>query len=364
MEKESPMQIVSPRSPTGSPRKMMQVVSPGSPNSVSGSPRKLMQVESPRSPTASPRKMPGSPKSGSGSPRKMQVESPRSPTSSPKKMQVEFSKVMDSPMADSEKTPRGEAARRSRKSVDRFVGSSPVIVKTKNNVEPRGSGIPLGEISKIAEKLYKVAVKDDALKRLHRILFGSDGTSTTRKKEIRTWNGTSSDATKKQMQTGLAGAKSVAMLKDICGILNLATGGDRSNLETRIFDFLVKPTGSTAPIAAKKKSKSKISKKVSTKKPSSGSSSFSAFMKKRLPEIKAQAGGSMNAKDITELLTMEWARMTKDEKEEYSVPSGKVEKVKKIITKKPVSEEESSSSSSGESDSSEDSSSSSSSEND
>jgi len=256
----------------------------------------------------------------------------------------------------------GETRQRSRKTVDRIGMSPEVKVSKKFRPTPAsGSGIKLGEISKIADKLYKVAVKDDALKRLHRILYGSDGTATGRKKEIRLWNGTNDESTKASMMTGLAGAKSVQMLKDICGYLSLATGGDRATLETRIFEFLVHPSGSTDPLKKKtKKRKTEKSGKKKNRVSSSGSSAFSEFLKARMSDVLAKAAGSMSAQNITELLTFEWKNMTESERSEYGTSKTRLnERVHKVISKSPKSEVDNedtesssdSSSSSGSSDS-------------
>jgi hypothetical protein len=249
----------------------------------------------------------------------------------------------ESPMADNEISSSGDESDvteggrvgRSRKSTDRFLSASPPS-KAKKSIEI-GTGTKLGEISKIADKLAKVPVKDDALKRLHRVLFGSDGTATTRKKEIRLWNGTTSAATKTAMTNGIAGAKSVAMLKDICSILSLATGGDRASLESRIVDFLVKPSGSTAPLKPKKSSSKKTSstktKRSSSDKPKRSSSAFANFLKTRMDEVMARAAGSLSARDVTELLTMEWKHMSESEKAGFG-PSEKPKlSVHKVIAK-------------------------------
>ena len=234
---------------------------------------------------------------------------------------------------------------RSRKTVERIGMSPEVKVSKKFRPTPAsGAGMKLGEISKIADKLYKVAVKDDALKRLHRILYGSDGTATGRKKEIRLWNGTRDDAVKASMMTGLSGAKSVQMLKDICGYLSLATGGDRASLETRIFEFLVHPTGSTDPVKKTKKRKSKKSEKKKTTREQSSSSGFSAFLKTRMPEVMTQAAGSMSAQNITELLTFEWKNMSESDRNSFGQTSRStksVDRVQKVIAKSPKSEVES-----------------------
>jgi hypothetical protein len=228
----------------------------------------------------------------------------------------------ESPEADSEGEVdyKANIAKRSRKSTERFAGTSPAKIKeaVKRSIDSSGKGVRLGEITKIYEKLSKIPSKDDALKRLHRVLFGTDGTATTRKKEIRLWNGTVSDASKDAMASALTGAKSVGMLKDICAILSLATGGDRSTLEKRILDFLVKPTGSTSA-APSKKPKKKVMKMKETKtnKTSSQAGGFGAFLSKRIPEVKRQAEGSMTAKDITDILTFEWKNMSMQERAAY-----------------------------------------------
>jgi len=264
-------------------------------------------------------------------------------------------------------SPKIRGVRRSRKTVDRTLPSPPQAnagIKKYKPAPLSGSGIKLGDISKIADKLAKVAVKDDALKRLHRVLYGSEGTATTRKKEIRLWNGTVSEETKSAMAAGLAGAKSVQILKDIANILSVATGGDRATLESRICEFLLKPIGSTDPLRKKTKKVKSSSKKKSSSSTSSSAGGFSVFLKKRMEEVLEQAGGSMSARDVTELLTMEWKNMTTDEKEEYSSKSAKkseTNKVQKIIKKDNTDDENGSSSdSSSSSDDSEDDSSSSS----
>ena len=227
---------------------------------------------------------------------------------------------------------------RSRKTVERMLHLSPEGkgVKKFKPAPLSGTGMKLVDITKIAEKLSKVAVKDDALKRLHRVLYGSEGTATTRKKEIRLWNGTVNHETKASMISGLSGAKSVQILKDIASILSLATGGDRATLEGRICDFLLKPIGSTDPVKKSKKSskKSKSSKKIRGKKSESSSSAFSSFLKKRMSEVLAQADGSMTARDVTELLTLEWKNMTQEERNEFKPASStKLVEVQKVIKK-------------------------------
>jgi hypothetical protein len=249
------------------------------------------------------------------------------------------------------------ASGRSRKAVERMRPQSPELVKKFKPAPLSGTGMKLGDISRIGEKLAKIPVKHDSLKRLHRILYGSEGTATTRKKEIRLWNGTVSEETKASMISGLAGAKSVQILKDIASILSLATGGDRATLESRICEFLLKPSGSSEPSKSSKRSSKKKSSSKKIKK-SNSSSAFSRFLKTRMNELLTQSGGAMTARDITELLMFEWKNMTEDERGEFKPPSSintKTEFVQKIIKKDPAriveNDEENASSSSSSSDS-------------
>lgn len=191
---------------------------------------------------------------------------------------------------------------RSRKSVERTV---PSVASPKRKLSAVGSGTLLGEISKINEVLTnKFSSKDDAVKRLHRILFGSDGVASARKRAIRTWAGTQ-DQTK--LVSGLAGAKSVGQLKEICAILGLSGSGDRASVEARVVEFLVHPTGSTGPL--KKKKKMKKMPKDTKKSKLSSTLEFANFLKNRLPQVTRLADGTMTPAQVTELLALEWKAM-------------------------------------------------------
>ena len=241
---------------------------------------------------------------------------------------------------DSERKPRN------RKSVQRLAETlSPAKTSSKKtHLADSGSGAKLGEIAKIAEKLNKVAVKDESLKRLHRVLYGSDGAATTRKKAIRLWNGTDDDSVKATMANALTGAKSVAMLKDIAVMLSVSTGGDRMSLEARIIEFLVKPSGSSAPSKKRQKKSSNKHKHTAastttwSRRNSSAGSGFSQFLKQRMPEVIDQAAGSMSARDVTDLLTLEWKNMSHDERSEYEPKTERVideePRIHKVIRKK------------------------------
>jgi DNA replication initiation complex subunit (GINS family) len=169
------------------------------------------------------------------------------------------------------------------------------------------------------------------------------------------------------MANALSGAKSVAMLKDIAAMLTVPTGGDRMSLEARVIEFLVKPSGSSAPSKKKHKKSSKKNKHTaastttSSRRNSSAGSGFSHFLKQRMPEVIEQAGGSMSARDVTELLTLEWKNMSHDERSEYEPKTERVideePRIHKVISKNKSprksesTEEEGTDSSSSDSDS-------------
>lgn len=53
----------------------------------------------------------------------------------------------------------------------------------------QGTGTKLGDIEAIADNLKSVGSDDDLLKALHSVLFGGTGKKTTRKRDIRAFNG-------------------------------------------------------------------------------------------------------------------------------------------------------------------------------
>jgi hypothetical protein len=286
---------------------------------------------------------------------------------SPKLNQYQREDHSSSPMADNEGTSSSEdesseieltdrpLTKRNRKSVERLASTySPPKKPSTKGLSDSGDGMRLGEISKFEARFSKVQVQDDAVKRLHRILYGTDGQLTTRKRQIRLWNGTNNEATKASMMNGIGGAKSVSLLRDIASMLGVSGSGDRAGIERRLFEFLVKPTGSSSPIKKSKMNKKQKVEKTKGKKKterstSSSSSGFSKFLLTRMAEVLKQAGGTMSAKDVTELLTMEWKHMSASERSQYEGKKPKADvspsPKKGMIT----SEEESSSSSSSSS---------------
>lgn len=53
----------------------------------------------------------------------------------------------------------------------------------------QGTGTKLGDIEAIADNLKSIPSDDDLLKALHGVLFGGSGKKTTRKRDIRAFNG-------------------------------------------------------------------------------------------------------------------------------------------------------------------------------
>jgi hypothetical protein len=103
------------------------------------------------------------------------------------------------------------------------------------------SGNYLGEIESISRKLNELNDDDDALIRLHEILYGNAGPRSTRKRSIRQWKGVKTEAKKDQIAVDVAVTSTFSVLKEICDILSLPIGDTRSQVENTISDFLVNP---------------------------------------------------------------------------------------------------------------------------
>lgn len=279
--------------------------------------------------------------------------------------------VLDSPRSSSPNDADESSETVTRQPSPQFVRSRKLVKRTPidgwktRSSKPKefaGHGMRLGDISKIAHNVDKAHAKNEGLKLLHRVLLGSDGTTSTRKKNIRNWNGTSVGEVLAGIRKRLSAIKTVKLLKEIGGILGISGSGEREVVEKRMSEFLMNPNGSDAPLKKKKspkksrKSSTSSSPKV-TRVVEGPTSSFSVFLKKRAPEVTALGG--MTAQNVTEILALEWASMDDSERAQYHVKPAHTG-VKKVISKKPVTRDSSSSSSSGESSSDSDDSSSSS----
>ena len=114
------------------------------------------------------------------------------------------------------------------------------ITEKSSVVKP--SGNYLGEIESISKKLNELDDDDDALIRLHEILYGNAGPRSTRKRSIRQWKGAKSESKKDQIAVDVAVTSTFSVLKEICEILSLPIGETRTQVENAISSFLANPT--------------------------------------------------------------------------------------------------------------------------
>ena len=239
----------------------------------------------------------------------------------------------------------GRKSNRSKRIVERFAQPSPAKPKTSSNDEATGSGVPLSENYKTIKALDKLKSDDESLKRLHMILYGSVGTQSMRKREVRKWNGTDDSAKRETITRVLELTKSSATLKDICSILGLSKTGPVEGRRSVIAEYLFKPTASKK---AKKPSGGK--KQKPAKKPrvdSTGVETFMDFINRRAPQVEAETG--LTPSQVTALLAREWKHM-------QSKPTSKANTSKANTSKEDTSDSSSESGNESSSDSGSDSS--------
>lgn len=105
----------------------------------------------------------------------------------------------------------------------------------------------LSSFPNIVANIESLSQDDDALCRLHEILFGSSGVKTTRKSRIANWKiGRIANIAKSVSETEL-----LTILKEICAILDLDIPQGRPNVERTITEFLsgsLKNSSESSPI--------------------------------------------------------------------------------------------------------------------
>ena len=104
-------------------------------------------------------------------------------------------------------------------------------------------GTYLGDIPEIARRIANTADDDDALCRLHEILYGTSGVRSTRKLKIRKWNGISSEGKLIKLSVDLAVTSTLSILKEIAVLLGLEIKETRTEIEDTISNFLANPVG-------------------------------------------------------------------------------------------------------------------------
>ncbi|XP_045599457.2 protein DEK [Procambarus clarkii] len=162
-------------------------------------------------------------------------------TTTPKKEKDSEVPLYDQPLEMSGK--------RDRKKVERFVQEA-----KKEEVEPTGAGVPLGDIPFIDAMITKMQA--DELKVLHRVAYSRPGSGTEIKKNLRKFNGFPFTKDDKKYQSKLSTVERIIMseLKKILMILGLERSGIKGEIVERLMAFMLDPqdTGKRPPKSVKK----------------------------------------------------------------------------------------------------------------
>jgi len=109
--------------------------------------------------------------------------------------------------------------------------------------------LKLGSISQVLAGLEEVSDDDDALIRLHEILFASAGTRSSRKRSVGSWRPGSTESVAKRDSISRSLSESLgSVLKEICVILGIEIPASREEIVNDIMNFLITPRrGSPIP---------------------------------------------------------------------------------------------------------------------
>jgi len=178
--------------------------------------------------------------------------------------------------------------KRERKSPTRFSVALPPHV-TRELVIPKGRGVPLGQIPQISEELAKRKADDPVLMTLHHLALGMATKRAHVKSNLRLFNGVKYDAklNRAKLEQRIH-ARSHAVLRNVCALLQLSSGGSTADLVGRIADFLERPSAPEAKktVAKKRTTKAETEAKPATKKPAA---------KKAAPEKEKKAAAKKPA---------------------------------------------------------------------
>uniref|UniRef100_A0A914XQE2 DEK-C domain-containing protein n=1 Tax=Plectus sambesii TaxID=2011161 RepID=A0A914XQE2_9BILA len=173
--------------------------------------------------------------------------------------------------------------KRQRHGVDRLTATAtPYQAKSAKADIPSGSGTKLADIEYISALISRT--KPDELKHLHRLLFGRPGTSHEVRKNIRAFNGFSFGSGSAEYEKKKAAMEKMTKsdLVSVATLLGTEKSKEKSEVATKILEFLLKPadTGRSAPGKKTKSRKSGTKRKQTPK------------AKKEKKEKKAKKGSS------------------------------------------------------------------------
>jgi len=184
---------------------------------------------------------------------------PAKKTGKAKPISKEIKEVKDNRVLEKSDT------KRERKSPTRFSVAVPPKA-TRELVIPKGKGTNLGAISQITEEIAKRKMDDPTLMTLHHLAFGMAAKRVHVKANLRQFSGVKYDAKldRAKLEQRIH-ARSHAVLRNVCTLLQLSSGGSTADLVGRIADFLERPVAPEKP-EAKKRAKAEPAKKPAAKK--------------------------------------------------------------------------------------------------
>uniref|UniRef100_A0A7S1EPI1 DEK-C domain-containing protein n=1 Tax=Timspurckia oligopyrenoides TaxID=708627 RepID=A0A7S1EPI1_9RHOD len=148
-----------------------------------------------------------------------------------------------------------------------------------------GNGIPLNQNEAFMHSMSRLNSKDELLKKLHVILFGTAGVHTVRKRTIRTWSGFDKHSVEsdKLKAEGKLKKFSNAELKGLMNLFGLqGSSQTKDTLVETLVEFIAKPSLENVKVSASvvKKRKAKTAKLAVAKKKRNGGDGVKKSKKK------------------------------------------------------------------------------------
>ena len=92
--------------------------------------------------------------------------------------------------------------------------------------------------SSVTNNINDLSEEDDALIRLHEILFGMPGSKSMRKKNVLGWSFSESQRRSDAIKVAICATPELTVLKEICVMLDIDLPAGRPAIEASLFDFL------------------------------------------------------------------------------------------------------------------------------
>jgi len=203
---------------------------------------------------------------------------PAKKTTKAKAVSKDFKEVKDQAILEKSDT------KRERKTPSRFSIAVPKAA-TRELVIAKGRGVTLGSIPAIAEELSKRKMDDPVLKTLHHLAFGMAAKRIRMKSNLRQFSGVKYDSkmNRAKLEQRIQ-ARTYAVIRSVCALLHIPSGGSTAEIVGRLADFLERPV---APEGEVKKRAKPAAKKPAAKKPAAAKTEKKPAAKKAAPKKAA-----------------------------------------------------------------------------